>query len=93
MRRKVLVEILFICAGILFLSGTVGIAFAFSNSGDENQNPVVSGVLEVSDTIENIGTVNTNMITSSLYNQNGIVIWQVTPNMDVNKYYLTDLKF
>lgn len=93
MRRNVLVELLFICAVILFLSGTVGTAFAFSNSGDGNQNPVGSGVLEVSDTIENIGTVNTNLITSTLYNQNGIVIWQVTPNMDVNKYYLTDLKF
>jgi hypothetical protein len=54
---------------------------------------VVSGVLECSDTIENIGTVNTDLITNTLYNQNGIVIWQVTPNMDVNKYHLTDLEF
>jgi hypothetical protein len=93
MRRKVLVGILFICAAILFLSGTVGIASAFSNSGGEKQNPVVSGVLEVSDSIENIGTVNTNVITSLLYNQNGVVIWQITPNLDVNNYHLTNLNF
>jgi len=88
MRREVLVGILFICAEVLFLTGTVNIASAFSNSGDKDQNLLVSGALEVSDSIENIGTVNIEVITNSLYNQSGFVIWQVTPRIEERKIAL-----
>lgn len=55
------------------------------------QSTTISGALEVSDAIASIGTVNTNLINNAIYNQDGLTIWQVTPN--ANYTYINDLKF
>ena len=53
----------------------------------------ISGVLEVTDTISNIGEVNTTLIENTIYSQKGITIWKVTPSLDPEKYFLTGLEF
>ena len=55
------------------------------------QSTAISGTLEVSDAIASIGAVNINSINNVIYNQDGLTIWQVTPN--ANYTYINDLKF
>lgn len=58
-----------------------------------NVNPVVSGVLEVSDQINYLGEVNTSQINDKIYENTDVVIWKVTPSMDTSGFYLTGLDF
>ena len=54
---------------------------------------VISGVLEVSDLINDMGEVDTAPISNVIYSKNGITIWEVTPSLDPTRYFLTGLKF
>lgn len=56
-------------------------------------NPVVSGVLEVSDQINSLGEVNSSMIGDKLYESADTVIWKVIPSMDPSAFYLTGMDF
>lgn len=58
-----------------------------------NVNPVISGVLEVSDQINSLSEVNASLINDKIYDESGTVIWKVVPSMDASGFYLTGLDF
>jgi len=62
----------------------------------KNQKSIVSGVLEVSDSIRNIGTVDTSKIQNSLYCDSNTVIWKIVPSFTQSTdfpYFLENLQF
>jgi len=55
------------------------------------QGNTLSGQFEVADFISDIGNVDLSLVTNPIFNQNGVAVWQITP--DANYPYLDQLKF
>jgi hypothetical protein len=55
------------------------------------QGNTLSGQFEVADSISDIGNVDLSLVTNPIFNQNGVAVWQITP--DDNYPYLDQLKF